>query len=420
MQETKGKSGGSVPRTRSIGDFLSGAVIVLLPLLALLAALVVGAILLALLGVNPLPAYGSMVSGVFGSVSGLTQSIVKATPLLLVGLGICIAFRASVINIGAEGQIILGALTGTWFALAFRSLPPVLLLPLTLIVGFLGGAMWGFVPGILKARLGVNEILSTVMLNAIALQLMNALIRGPLMDPAGVKAGTFLAQSERLPEAAWLPRLVPQTLLHSGAILAVLLAFVVYIFLWRTTLGYRIRAVGLNPDASKYAGISVPFYQALSLTLAGGFAGLAGAVEVLGVHHRLLEGITSSYGFSGIVAALFGGLHPLGTIPASWLFGALLVGADKMQRAVQVPSALIDVMLGLIVLFVVGSQQWSRKWQAKRAARMASGNAGAAGSPASGELSAPPPSPQRPAAVVQTSSYGAAPTGPNTPVQEVG
>ena len=182
-------------------------------------------------------------------------------------------------------------------------------------MGFLAGAVWGFVPGILKARLGVNEILSTVMMNAIALQLMNLLLRGPLMDPAGVTAGTFLAQSERLPEQVWLPRLVPQTLLHAGAIIAVVLAVVVYIFLWRTTIGYRIRAVGLNPDASRYAGITVPFYQALSLTLAGGFAGLAGVVEVIGVQHRLLEGITSGYGFSGIVAALFGGLHPLGADP---------------------------------------------------------------------------------------------------------
>jgi simple sugar transport system permease protein len=156
-------------------------------------------------------------------------------------------------------------------------------------------------------------------------------------------------------------------------IFAVVLAVVVYIFLWRTTIGYRIRAVGLNPHAARYAGIKVPFYQALSLTLAGGFAGLAGSVEVIGVHHRLLEGITSGYGFSGIVAALFGGLHPLGTIPASYLFGSLLVGADKMQRAVQVPSALVDTIMGLVVLFVVGSAVLSRQWSARRLAAAAKG-----------------------------------------------
>jgi general nucleoside transport system permease protein len=333
--------------------------------LAMGAALLIGAVLLLLLGVNPVEAYASMITGVFGSRFGLAQSVIKATPLLLVGLGICIAFRASVINIGGEGQIILGALMATWFSLQFRTWPGLLLIPATLIMGFLAGAAWGFVPGILKARMGVNEILSTVMLNAIALQLMNLLLRGPLMDPAGVTTGTFLAQSERLPEAVWLPRLT-ETSLHTGAILAILLAFVVYIFLWRTSIGYRIRAVGLSPDASRYAGIPVPFYQALALTLAGGFAGLAGVVEVIGVQHRLLEGITSGYGFTGIVAALFGGLHPLGTIPASWLFGALLVGADKMQRAVQVPSALIDTLLGLVVMFMVGSQMLSRKWARRR------------------------------------------------------
>jgi simple sugar transport system permease protein len=361
----------SRPRRKPTIDWGAAAIQAAPLVLAMGAALLIGAVMLALLGANSFAAYASMLTGVFGNMSGFTQSLVKATPLLLVGMGICIAFRASVINIGAEGQIILGALMATWFSLQFRAWPGWLLLPATLLMGFLAGAAWGFVPGFLKARLGVNEILSTVMMNAIAMQLMNLLLRGPLMDPAGVTAGTFLHQSERLPEQVWLPRLIPQTLLHAGAILAVILAVAVYIFLWRTTIGYRIRAVGLNPDASRYAGIRVPFYQALSLTLAGGFAGLAGVCEVIGVQRRLLEGITSGYGFSGIVAALFGGLHPIGLIPASWLFGSLLVGADKMQRAVQVPSALVDTLQGLIVLFVVGSALLSRRWAAQRQARQA-------------------------------------------------
>jgi len=358
----------SAPRQsrRLTFDWVDIAFRAALPVMAMLAALLIGAVMLLFLKANPFEAYAAMLNGVFGSVSGITQSLVKATPLLLVGLGICIAFRASVINIGAEGQIIAGALMATWFSLQFRAWPGWLLLPTTMMMGFIGGAVWGFIPGILKARLDVNEILSTVMMNAIAVQLMNLMIRSLLMDPAGVTAGTYLAQSERLPEQVWLPRLVPQTSLHAGAIIAVVLAVVVYIFLWRTTIGYRIRAVGLNPDAARYAGIRVPVYQALSLTLAGGFAGLAGVVEVIGVQHRLLEGITSGYGFSGIVAALFGGLHPLGLIPASWLFGSLLVGADKMQRAVQVPSALVDTMMGLVVLFVVGSALWSRRWAMRR------------------------------------------------------
>src|SRR5512135_574613 len=358
---------GSARRRRHV-DWADVGFRIALPLGAVLLALLIGAVMLLLLGVNPLEAYAAMLNGVFGSLYGFTQSFVKATPLLLVGLGICIAFRASVINIGAEGQIILGALAATAFSLGFRTLPDWLLVPLTMLAGFAAGAFWGFIPGVLKARFGVNEILSTVMLNVVAAQILVAMLKGPLMDTKGVTAGTFLPQSEQLPEAVWLPRLVPQTLLHTGAIVAVILAFIVYIFLWRTTIGYRIRAVGLNPDASRYAGIRVPLYQALALTLAGGFAGLAGVVEVIGVQHRLLEGITSGYGFSGIVTALFGGLHPLGTIPASYIFGSLLVGADKMQRAVQVPSSLVNVLLGLIVLFVVGSQYYARKRAARRAA----------------------------------------------------
>ncbi|HAL16783.1 MAG TPA: ABC transporter permease [Anaerolineaceae bacterium] len=336
-----------------------------MPLLAVPVAFLIGAVMLAALGANPLEAYGAMLQGAFGDKSGITQTLVKATPLLLVGLGVCIAFRGGVINIGGEGQIIVGALAATAFSIGFKDMPGWFLLPMSMILGALGGAVWGGIPGVLKAKLGVNEILSTVMMNAIAVQFSNYLLRGPMIDPKEIEQGTRIAQSALLPKAVWLTRLVPQTLLHSGAILAVILAVLVYIFLWRTTVGYRIRAVGLNRDAARYAGIKVPYYQALALILGGGFAGLAGAVEVMGVQHRMMENLASGYGFSGIVAALFGALHPLGSIPASVLFGGLLVGADKMQRAVQVPSSLIDALLGLVVLFVVGSQIWSR-WRARR------------------------------------------------------
>ncbi len=200
------------------------------------------------------------------------------------------------------------------------------------------------------------------MMNSIALQFMNFLLQGPMMDPKGIEAGTYLAQSARLPKHVWLARIIPKTTLHTGFYLALIMAVVVYVFLWRTTIGYRIRAVGLNPDASRYSGINVQFNQALALTLAGGLAGIAGTIEVIGVQHRLLEGLTSGYGFTGIVAALLGWLHPLGLIPASVFFGGLLVGANTMQRAVQVPSALIDAILGLVVLFVSGSGVWTQRW----------------------------------------------------------
>ncbi len=341
---------------------------VLLPVAAVTGALIVGAFLLAMLGVNPLRAYGALVNGALGNVSGITQTLTKATPLLLVGLGICIAFRGGVINIGGEGQIILGAVSASALAIGLANLPGWLLLPLTMGVGALAGLVWGGIPGWLKARMGVNEILSTVMMNQIALQGMNFLLRGPMLDPAQIAAGTNIPQSAALPEVVWLTRLVPRTLFHSGAILAVVLAVAVYFLLWRTTIGYRIRAVGLNPHAARYAGIPVSKYVVLSMALSGAFCGLAGAVEVMGVHHRMIEGMSGGYGFSGIVAALFGKLHPLGAIPASALFGSLLVGADKMQRSVQVPSALVIALQGLVVLFVVASDLYVRRRSRRRVA----------------------------------------------------
>ena len=177
-----------------------------------------------LLGVNPFEAYGAMFRGAFGNVSGLTQTLTKMTPLLLVALGICIAFRGGMINIGGEGQIIVGALAATAFSLAFPTWPGWILLPLTLVMGALAGAFWGGIAGVLKARLNVNEILTTVMLNVIALQLMNFLLRGPMLDPEQIAAGTNIPQSAALPEQVWLTRLVPRTLLHSGLIYAIILA----------------------------------------------------------------------------------------------------------------------------------------------------------------------------------------------------
>jgi len=354
-----------MPDQIKIKQLLNRTTEALLPLLAVPVAFMFGAIMLLALGANPLTAYGALLSGAFGDVSAITQTLTKATPLLLVGLGVCIAFRGGIINIGGEGQIIVGALATTAVAVGFKDTPGWILLPGCLMAGALAGAVWGGIPGILKARLGVNEILSTVMMNAIAAQLSNFLLRGPMIDPQEIANGTRIAQSALLPRSVYLGKLVPSTQLTSGAIIALALAILVYIFLWRTTIGYRIRAVGLNADASRYAGIRVPVYQALSLALGGAFAGLAGAIEVMGVEHRMLDGLSGGYGFSGIVVALFGSLHPLGAIPASILFGGLLVGANQMQRTVQVPSALITTLLGLVVLLVVGSKIFST-WQSRR------------------------------------------------------
>jgi general nucleoside transport system permease protein len=338
----------------------------LMPLFAVLIALLVGALVLLALGKDPVVAYGAMFRGAFGTTSGFTQTLAKATPLMLVGLGVTIAFRARVINIGGEGQLVVGALAATAFALALRDWSGWLLLPLTALVGAIAGGLWGLVPGLLKARLAVNEILSTVMMNAIALQLMNFLLRGPMLDPAQVAAGTNIPQSAALPEQVWIARSVPRTLCHWGFFVAVALAILVLVLLWRTSLGYRIRAVGHNPSAARYAGIPVAAIVALAMVLGGAFAGLAGAIEIMGVHHRIVEGISGGYGFNGIVVALFGRLHPIGVIPAAVLFGGLLVGADQMQRTVQVPAALITALNGLVVLMVVSSSYLAQQRAARR------------------------------------------------------
>lgn len=342
----------------------------LLPVFATLAALLVGAIMLMILGVNPFVAYQALIDGAFGSTNAFAETLVRATPLLLVGLGICIAYRGSVINIGGEGQMIVGALLATWVGLTISGLPGWLMIVIGLLVGTIGGCIWGGIPGVLKAYFNVNEILSTVMMNAIAVQIMNFLLTGPMIDPAQADIASQIPQTARLDEVLRLPRLAP-TRLHLGALIAVILAILVYILLWRTTLGYRIRAVGQNPSASHYAGIKVKRYIVLALLLSGAFSGLAGAVQVYGVNYRMITdgsptGFTGGAGFNGIVAALFGQLHPIITIPASILFGALLVGANAMQRVVQIPSALITALNGLVVVFVVSSELWRKQRQRKR------------------------------------------------------
>jgi simple sugar transport system permease protein len=370
----------------------------LLPLIAVLGALMIGGVILLLLDVNPFEAYQAMFVGAFGNKNGLADTLVKATPLMLVGLGIVIAFRASVINIGAEGQLIVGALLTTFLGLQLgETLPGWIVIIICVLGGTFMGGVWGAIPGYLKARLGVNEILSTIMMNQIAIQVGYYLLRGPMIDPKEVEAGTNIPHSARLPRPVDLPRftdvakslgfsetaknlgldgfqaeiyglLAEPTRLHLGLIFAIIMAILVYVFLWRTTIGYRIRAVGLNPHASRYAGVNVPNYIIFSLALSGAFAGLAGAIEIVGLHHRMFEptAVSAGYGFSGIVAALFGKLHPLGLIPASILFGGLLVGGDKMQRAVQVPQVFVGMLLGLIVIFVVSSDIWSRRRAQRR------------------------------------------------------
>jgi len=339
------------------------------PLLATSLALILGAFMIWSFGGNPFVGYRAMFEGAFGGLDEFADTCVKATPLLLVGAGICISFRASVINIGGEGQIIAGALVSTAVVLAVPDLPRVILLPLALVAGTAGGALWGFLPGFLKAYSAVNEILSTIMLNIVAGYIMQYLLQGPMIDDEGVALGNNIAQTRRLSPNSDMPILLGGTQLNLGIVVAIIAAGLAYLLLWRTATGFEIRAVGGGPAAARYSGINVKQKIIMALTLSGAMSGLAGAVLVFSsVSHRLSvesgpSGFTQLAGFNGIVAALFGGLHPLWTIPASILFGGLLVGANALQRAVQVATPLVVALSGLVVVFVVSSEKlvaWTR------------------------------------------------------------
>jgi len=324
--------------------------------ISFIVALLFGSIILLIAGVNPLVAYQAMIIRPISSVYGLSEALVRSIPLMMVGIGISIAFRSKMINIGGEGQIQLGAVAAGAAALAIPGVPKAIAIPIIILVGFTVGGIWGGIAGWMKAKLSVNEVLSTVMLNYIAFQLYLFLIRGPLIDPSEIAWGTGVPQTARMPDSTIFERLIQQgQRIHSGIFIALIIAILVYFLLWRTTFGFRLRAVGEEPKAANYAGIKVDKYLILAMVLSGGMAGIAGTIEVIGVHHRVLEGLSANYGFSGIVVALFGRLHPIGVIPASFFFGLLLIGAEMMQRAVNIPSALVISIQGLVILAVVSS-----------------------------------------------------------------
>lgn len=340
-------------------DVVKPLVALVVPVVAVTAALAVGAIMLLALGTNPLRGYAALFDGAFGGWDALADTAIKAMPLLLVGVGICIAFRTGVINIGGEGQIIAGALLSTTVALIIPNTPRILLVPIVLMVGAIGGAAWGAIPGALKAYAGVNEILSTIMMNIIAAQLLSFLLQDLLIEK-GVGA-IRIQQTERVDPNSHLPILPGGTRLHLGVVVAILVAVLGFVLLFRSAIGMRLRSVGHNPAASKYAGMAVKRSIVQAMAFSGACAGVAGAILVFGSEsHRLIgEGgstaFTQNAGFNGIVAALFGSLHPIATIPASFIFGGLLTGGIQLQRELQVPAALIVALNGVVVVFVVSS-----------------------------------------------------------------
>jgi simple sugar transport system permease protein len=359
---------------------------VVLPLLALFTAFVVGAFiivltdfeLLGLWGSDPLAAigaswsavastYGALLRGSIGdpgqllgalfaldwegvqrAFGPLSETIISATPLIFTGLSVALAFRVGLFNIGAEGQLYLGSLFAVIAGFALVGLPWFIHLPIAIAAGFVGGALWGFIPGILKARTGAHEVIVTIMLNFVAYNLINWALKTDLVQ----REGRSDPISKIIEPSAVIPPLLGGLRAHWGIVLALLAAVAVWWLLFRSTKGFEFRAVGFNPRAARYAGMSISWSTVLSMVTAGGLAGLAGAAVILGGSGTLSPGFSPGYGFDGIVVALVGATRPLGVVAAAFLFGALRAGATPMQAATGTPIDIVVVIQALVIMFM--------------------------------------------------------------------
>jgi ABC-type uncharacterized transport system permease subunit len=312
-----------------------------------------GGIVIAVAGGNPFDAYIGLVQGAFGSAKAISETTVWATPYIFAGLAVAVAFKGGLFNIGAEGQLSFGAvasaLVGYGLPLLGINLPAIIHIPLAVGAGVLAGALWGGIPGYLKARFGGHEVINTIMMNYIALNLTSFLLNGPMKDPS---PSNVSARTPMIALSAQIPPIIPGYRFHWGFILALLIAFLIWWLLWKTTLGFEIRTAGTNPDAARYAGINVKRIIIITMVISGALAGLAGAIEVTALNYRHELGFSVGYGFDSIAIALLGKTHPLGVVLAAILFGAMRNGATRMQFLTQIPVDVIQVIQGLILLFV--------------------------------------------------------------------
>lgn len=335
------------------------------PLRAVTLAATLGAILFAiaagggaflLAGADPLAAYAVMIEGAFGSAYSLSEVLVKAIPLMLAGLAVAVAARILVWNVGAEGQLVLGGMGAALAALSLRAfIPPGLLLPAVVLAGFAAGGLWAAIPGWLKGRLGVSEILTSLMLNYVAIYWMEHLYFGPWRDPMGMGfPGTAM-----FPDGARLLRL-PGTRIHLGLALAVAAAALLQLLLTRSRWGYELRVTGENPQAASYAGMNLSRNTLWVMVLSGGLAGLAGMAETAGIHYRLQQGLAVGYGYAGIIVAWLARLHPAGVLGVAVLIAGLFVGGDALQAELKLPSSVGLVLEGTILFAVMAGDFLTR------------------------------------------------------------
>lgn len=282
------------------------------------------------------------------AITPFLESLVATTPYIFGGLAVAVGFKAGVFNIGVEGQIFIGASASVFVGYYFTGLPAYIHIPFALLAGAAGGALWGFIPGWLKAKTGGHEVINTIMMNYIAFRTNDWLLRGPMR-----REGTFQPVSPQIQTSAELPRFFPEpSRFHAGFFIAIVFIFIVYIFLFKTTWGFNLRTVGANPNAAKYAGINVPRNIILAMTLSGALAGLAGANEVLGVNHTLFVAFSSGYGFDSIALALLGNNNPIGVGLAALLFGTLNNGATRMQMDARIPVEIIAIIQAMVLMFI--------------------------------------------------------------------
>lgn len=319
--------------------------IILSPLLALIFGLIVGAIFLIFTKKNPFQVYLLIFQGSLGSKYFISETLIKATPLVLAGLGLAIGFRGGLFNIGAEGQLLVGAFIAALVGFKVNHLPPFFHILLALGAACLGGALWAALAGWLKAKRGVHEVISTIMLNYVAIYITNYLVREPF------KSG-YLPKTPLILSSAKLPLLLPNTRLSIGIVLALTLAYLIYRLLEHTVFGYELKAVGFNPRAAEYAGINQVRMIILTMGLSGALAGLAGGVEILGLHHRFYGQFSPGYGFDSIAVALLGRNNPIGVVFAALLFAAMRTGAMYMQRIMQVSTDIVLILQAAIIFFI--------------------------------------------------------------------
>jgi general nucleoside transport system permease protein len=325
---------------------------IFIPVLAVFLGILVGSIVMLVSGFNPIAGYSALLYGAFGDSYYIGETIRQMTPYILAGLAVAFAFRTGLFNIGVEGQLIVGWLAAVWVGVSFE-LPKIIHLPLAILAAAAAGALWAFIPGFLKARFKVHEVIVTIMMNYIALHVTNAIIRSVLSDK-GFKSETIYPSASL--RSSFLESLTDYSTMHMGILIALLGALIMWFLLEKTTKGYELRAVGFNQHASQYAGMNVNRNIMLAMVISGAFAGAAGAMEGLGTFENIsVKGGFTGVGFDGIAVALLGGNTAIGVVLSALLFGALKVGALEMPSSADVPTELVDIIIALIIFFVASS-----------------------------------------------------------------